>query len=72
MNPSWMTGRMPEGMYRHEHPDHFEDAKADTERQVRRELEMLQARNEDPDEAEYERFTEEEEPEEPGEDQGKA
>jgi cytochrome b subunit of formate dehydrogenase len=26
MNPSWLTGRMPEAMYRHEHPAHAEEA----------------------------------------------
>jgi cytochrome b subunit of formate dehydrogenase len=50
MNPSWLHGRMPEGMYRHEHPEHFEEAKRDTEQQIRRELEILQARRQDPDE----------------------
>ena len=27
MNPSWLTGRMPEEMYRHEHPEHLEEAR---------------------------------------------
>jgi cytochrome b subunit of formate dehydrogenase len=45
MNPSWLTGRMPENMYRHEHPDHLEEARAETEEQIRRELELLRARN---------------------------
>ncbi len=30
MNPSWLTGRMPEEMYRREHPDHFGEAVAET------------------------------------------
>ncbi len=30
MNPSWLTGRMPEAMYRHEHPGHLEAAKEET------------------------------------------
>lgn len=29
MNPSWLTGTMPEEMYKHEHPDHLEEAKAE-------------------------------------------
>jgi cytochrome b subunit of formate dehydrogenase len=41
MNPSWLTGTMPEEMYRHEHADHVEEAKAATERWVHRELEKL-------------------------------
>lgn len=31
MNPSWLTGTMPEEMYAHEHPQHLEDAKRETE-----------------------------------------
>jgi len=31
MNPSWITGTMPEEMYQHEHPAHLEEARADTE-----------------------------------------
>ncbi|MEW6071166.1 MAG: cytochrome b/b6 domain-containing protein [Planctomycetota bacterium] len=31
MNPSWLTGTMPEEMYAHEHPEHLEAARADTE-----------------------------------------
>jgi len=30
MNPSWITGRMPEDMYEHEHPDYIEEAKRET------------------------------------------
>ncbi len=29
MNPSWLTGTMPEDMYHHEHPEHVEEAKAE-------------------------------------------
>jgi cytochrome b subunit of formate dehydrogenase len=36
MNPSWLTGRMPEEMYRHEHPEHVEEAKQETEAWERR------------------------------------
>jgi formate dehydrogenase gamma subunit len=50
MNPSWLTGRMPERMYRHEHPEHFEQAQAETEEHARRELEMLRARSEEEEE----------------------
>jgi hypothetical protein len=35
MNPSWITGTMPEDMYRHEHPGHLEEAKRDTEAMIR-------------------------------------
>ncbi len=31
MNPSWITGTMPEDMYRHEHPEHLEEARRETE-----------------------------------------
>ena len=31
MNPSWIHGRMPEEMYRHEHEAHLEQAKKETE-----------------------------------------
>ena len=47
MNPSWLTGKMPEQMYKHEHPDHLEEARADTEEQIRRELETLRARSDE-------------------------
>jgi len=38
MNPSWLNGKMPEPMYRHEHPDHIEQAKRETEESLRAEL----------------------------------
>ena len=41
MNPSWLTGKMPEAMYRHEHPRHIEEAKAETQRMLEEELEKL-------------------------------
>jgi hypothetical protein len=41
MNPSWITGTMPEEMYRHEHPDHVEEAKRETEKWVKRELDRI-------------------------------
>lgn len=31
MNPSWLTGKMPEEMYRREHPKHFDEAVAETD-----------------------------------------
>lgn len=34
MNPSWITGKMPDEMYRHEHPDHYEEAKHETEKVI--------------------------------------
>jgi cytochrome b subunit of formate dehydrogenase len=47
MNPSWLTGRMPEEMYKHEHPDHLEEARAETDEHIRQELEQLRARDEE-------------------------
>jgi cytochrome b subunit of formate dehydrogenase len=41
MNPSWLTGTMPEEMYRHEHPDHVEEAKRETEEWVKKELDKM-------------------------------
>ena len=49
MNPSWLNGMMPEEMYRHEHPEHFEDAKRETEEHVRREMERLSGAEDDTD-----------------------
>jgi hypothetical protein len=43
MNPSWLTGTMPEKMYRHEHPDHVEEAKRETEQWVKKELDRMKA-----------------------------
>ena len=34
MNPSWLTGTMPEEMYEHEHPEHLEEAHRDTEQML--------------------------------------
>jgi len=47
MNPSWLNGMMPESMYRHEHPDHLEEAKGETEAHIRKRLERLSALGED-------------------------
>jgi formate dehydrogenase gamma subunit len=41
MNPSWITGKMPEDMYRHEHPRHIDEAKQETEELLRAELAKL-------------------------------
>ena len=39
MNPSWLTGRMPEKMYEHEHPGHLEEAKREESELIKEELE---------------------------------
>jgi cytochrome b subunit of formate dehydrogenase len=44
MNPSWITGTMPEQMYRHEHPGQIEEAKRDTEEMIRHQIERVSAR----------------------------
>lgn len=41
MNPSWISGKMPEEMYRHEHPGHFEEAKRETAEYLKQEVELL-------------------------------
>jgi formate dehydrogenase gamma subunit len=51
MNPSWLTGMMPDEMYRHEHPEHYEDAKRETEEHVRREMQRLHAAENDTSDA---------------------
>lgn len=38
MNPSWLTGRMPEEMYAREHPEYVEEAKREMEEWVREQL----------------------------------
>jgi hypothetical protein len=51
MNPSWITGTMPEDMYEHEHPGHLEEARRDTEAAIERQVERMRRRtenNEDP------------------------
>ena len=48
MNPSWLTGTMPEDMYRHEHPAHLDQAKRETEDWVRSELDKLSGEPEAP------------------------
>jgi formate dehydrogenase gamma subunit len=34
MNPSWLTGTMPEEMYAHEHPLHLEEARRESQEEV--------------------------------------
>ncbi len=41
MNPSWITGKMPEDMYRHEHPDYLDEAKKEEEAILKKELDAL-------------------------------
>lgn len=38
MNPSWITGRMPEEMYAHEHPAHLREIKMEEERSMRKQM----------------------------------
>jgi formate dehydrogenase gamma subunit len=38
MNPSWITGTMPQEMYGHEHPDHLEEAIRESRDQIKDEL----------------------------------
>jgi formate dehydrogenase gamma subunit len=49
MNPSWLTGKMPEEMYRREHPKHFETAREETEEQIRAKLESFSMLSYDPE-----------------------
>lgn len=41
MNPSWLTGSMPEEMYRHEHPAHLDQAKKESEEWVKNKLDKI-------------------------------
>jgi cytochrome b subunit of formate dehydrogenase len=45
MNPSWITGQMPEEMYEHEHPGHLEEARRETERVIEKRIERMRRRN---------------------------
>jgi cytochrome b subunit of formate dehydrogenase len=38
MNPSWLTGTMPEKMYAHEHPGHLEEARRDTNEMIKEQI----------------------------------
>ena len=44
MNPSWITGHIPDDMYELEHPGHLEEARRDTEDALRRQLERVRRR----------------------------
>jgi hypothetical protein len=52
MNPSWITGTMPEQMYEHEHPGHLEEARRETEDAIQRQLERVRRREAADEEAE--------------------
>jgi cytochrome b subunit of formate dehydrogenase len=41
MNPSWITGTMPEDMYRHEHPGHLDEARRETGELLRQQAEKI-------------------------------
>ncbi len=51
MNPSWITGTMPEDMYEHEHPGHLEEARRDTEEAIERQVERTRRRSRIPEDA---------------------
>lgn len=46
MNPSWITGHMPEDMYAHEHPGYIEEARKETERVIQHRIERTRRRQE--------------------------
>ncbi|MEE8479072.1 MAG: cytochrome b/b6 domain-containing protein, partial [Candidatus Neomarinimicrobiota bacterium] len=41
MNTSWLTGKMPEDMYKQEHPEHLEEAKKEEKELIRKEMDTL-------------------------------
>jgi cytochrome b subunit of formate dehydrogenase len=41
MNPSWLTGTMPEKMYAHEHPGYLEEAREETEAVIRQQYKKV-------------------------------
>jgi cytochrome b subunit of formate dehydrogenase len=41
MNPSWLTGTMPQEMYQHEHPEHLEEAVTESKEHLAKELERF-------------------------------
>ncbi len=47
MNPSWITGQMPDEMYELEHPGHLEEARQQTEEAIKRQLERVRRRNDE-------------------------
>jgi len=47
MNPSWITGHIPDDMYELEHPGHLEEARRETEEALKRQLERVRLRNDE-------------------------
>jgi cytochrome b subunit of formate dehydrogenase len=47
MNPSWITGNIPDDMYEREHPGHLEEARRETEEALKRQLERVRRRNDE-------------------------
>ncbi len=47
MNPSWLTGTMPEDMYRTSHPGHLEQAREETENYLKQESERVHGDKDD-------------------------
>jgi len=47
MNPSWITGSMPEEMYQHEHPGHLEEAKRAADKHIQQQLEKTTRANDE-------------------------
>ena len=43
MNPSWITGRMPEEMYAHEHPGHLRQIKEEEEQSIKQQMKNMEA-----------------------------
>jgi len=41
MNPSWITGTMPEDMYTHEHPEYVEEAKREEKKRIERKIRKM-------------------------------
>jgi len=60
MNPSWITGAMPEQMYRHEHPEHLEQAKRESAEYLRGRMRRLA--EEEPETSEEEAAAEQDVP----------
>ena len=47
MNTSWLTGKMPEDMYKREHPEHLEEAKQEEKDLLKKELDSLSISKDD-------------------------
>ena len=47
MNTSWLTGKMPEDMYKREHPLHLDDAKKEEKDLLRKEMDSLSTSKKD-------------------------